>query len=172
MKLSLLVPVTLAACATASAAPKADSPKSQPASGTQIVSADPAVDAKIDADGNVTAHMKNAASLFSEPCRSPYHLQVKDGDKWTDVMVDLPAKGNYWLDGQHHGYGMCDVSPCGQAMGNDFGARLQGYRQTGTKDDGPVLERYEVKGTIKVTFAYSTTPQCEYKTFDVIVNRP
>jgi hypothetical protein len=166
-KLSLLA-VAAAGCAVASAAPRDDKPT---APALQIVSHDPTVDVKTEADTSVVASLKGATTLYSEPCRSPYHLQVKDGAKWTDVMTDLPAKGNYWLDGEHHGYGMCDVSPCRNAPGGDLGARLQGYRQNGTKDGAPVLERYEVKGTIKVTLVYSTTPQCEYKTFDVIVNR-
>src|SRR4051794_25684902 len=106
MKTSLLT-VVVVGCAVASAAPKEDPPRAA----TRIVSQDPGVDAKVDGDGSIVATLKSAPTLFSEPCRSPYHLQTQDGGKWTDVTVDLPAKGNYWLDGEHHGYGMCDYSP-------------------------------------------------------------
>jgi hypothetical protein len=169
MKLSL-VAVALAGCGSALAAPKDDKPAAPPATTTKIVSHDADVDAKVQADDTIVATLKSAKTLFSEPCRAPYHLQVKDGDKWTDVVTELPAKGNYWLDGQHHGYGMCDDSPCQNAPG-ELDAHLGGYRQTGNKDGAPVFERYDVKGTIKVTFVYSTTQQCEYKTFDVVVSR-
>jgi len=100
--------------------------------------------------------------------------------EWVQLLNGLEGKGNYYLDDEFVGYGMCDVVQC-QELPKPYNLRLIEYNKVGEKDtpvghwsgvnmkNVPVYESAPITGDIKVEIPYATDPNCQNKTTASIV---
>jgi hypothetical protein len=110
---------------------------------------------------------------YVKSCLDRPSLFIKEGIfSWKKVNRNLPPKGMYYLDGEYHGYGMCDVVRCSKIQ-IPYTIQLVEYKKIGMKEPletleikdykVPVYQTVILKGKIKVELKYYTDDKCKNK---------
>lgn len=114
-------------------------------------------------------------------CINEPSIFVYENGDWREANTQLPGKGMYFLDGEYHGYGMCDVTWC-YKIENPIEISLVEYVEVGKKESletaletgghqVPDFNTKKLTGKIRVELDYYTDSDCENKkTFTTTVN--
>ena len=134
----------------------------------------------ISTDNTLTTNIDGYFETCMDSAR--IYKQGVSGD-WTIAVTEIEGKGNYYLDDEFIGYGMCDVVQC-QELSKPYNLRLIEYTKIGEKDtpvghpsgvnmkNVPVYESVPLTGDIKVEIPYATDASCQNKkTTSVIIKR-
>ena len=105
-------------------------------------------------------------------CQRPQTIYKSVEDEWVEIRGDLPAKGQYYLDGQFNGYGGCDYDVC-MKLPKTYIVRLVEFNQTDTKNppadsfsDGspvPVYQTVPLSGKLKIEINFYSDPDCKHQ---------
>jgi hypothetical protein len=111
---------------------------------------------------------------YVNTCENNYKIYVDDNGVWKQTEQFLPAKGQYFLDGEYIPDQMCDVMTC-ERLPEESILRLVEFVEVGKKmADNVEVASYQTKtihGRIKIEYDYYTTLNCNImKKMDMVVN--
>lgn len=110
-------------------------------------------------------------------CSKPSVVYAKESNVLRQANQNLPGKGQYYLDGEYHGYGTCDFSACTKV--DFYETNLVEYKKVGEKESPeskefkvPQYETVNLSGQLKVELKYFTDNECSNeKSISLEINR-